>query len=137
MKIRVLLLIFLNFLQRANYLKILLWKLLLPKRSNSLVSVVHFIFIENRVQVSFLCFLRVFYVAQNSKQFIFPFFFTEREGGEEDAPKDEIEESKQLTLQELREKNAELRLVCEELTRELASALQERINLRAKLLLLT
>ncbi|XP_031830984.1 RALBP1 associated Eps domain containing isoform X3 [Nomia melanderi] len=60
-----------------------------------------------------------------------------REGGEEDAPKDEVEESKRLTLQELREKNAELRLVCEELTRELASALQERINLRAKLLLLT
>ncbi|XP_031830985.1 RALBP1 associated Eps domain containing isoform X4 [Nomia melanderi] len=57
--------------------------------------------------------------------------------GEEDAPKDEVEESKRLTLQELREKNAELRLVCEELTRELASALQERINLRAKLLLLT
>ncbi|XP_043259805.1 ralBP1-associated Eps domain-containing protein 1 isoform X1 [Colletes gigas] len=60
-----------------------------------------------------------------------------REGGEEDTPKDEVEESKKLTLQELREKNAELRLVCEELTRELASALQERINLRAKLLLLT
>ena len=60
-----------------------------------------------------------------------------REGGEEDTPKDEIVESKKLTLQELREKNAELRLVCEELTRELASALQERINLRAKLLLLT
>ncbi|XP_033341063.2 RALBP1 associated Eps domain containing isoform X3 [Megalopta genalis] len=60
-----------------------------------------------------------------------------REGGEEDAPKDEVEESKKLTLQELREKNTELRLVCEELTRELASALQERINLRAKLLLLT
>ncbi|XP_043592494.1 ralBP1-associated Eps domain-containing protein 1 isoform X2 [Bombus pyrosoma] len=57
--------------------------------------------------------------------------------GDEDAPKDELEESKKLTLQELREKNAELRLVCEELTRELASALQERINLRAKLLLLT
>lgn len=60
-----------------------------------------------------------------------------RDGTEEDAPKDELEESKKLTLQELREKNAELRLVCEELTRELASALQERINLRAKLLLLT
>ncbi|KAG7205523.1 hypothetical protein KM043_007502 [Ampulex compressa] len=60
-----------------------------------------------------------------------------REGGEEDGPKDELEEGKKLTLQELREKNAELRLVCEELTRELASALQERINLRAKLLLLT
>ncbi|XP_029040002.1 ralBP1-associated Eps domain-containing protein 1 isoform X1 [Osmia bicornis bicornis] len=60
-----------------------------------------------------------------------------RDGGEEDTPKDELEESKKLTLQELREKNAELRLVCEELTRELASALQERINLRAKLLLLT
>ncbi|XP_053980392.1 ralBP1-associated Eps domain-containing protein 2 isoform X2 [Hylaeus anthracinus] len=60
-----------------------------------------------------------------------------REGGEEDTPKDEVEESKKLTLQELREKNTELRLVCEELTRELASALQERINLRAKLLLLT
>ncbi|XP_017876580.1 ralBP1-associated Eps domain-containing protein 1 isoform X2 [Ceratina calcarata] len=60
-----------------------------------------------------------------------------RDGTEEDAPKDELEESKKLTLEELREKNAELRLVCEELTRELASALQERINLRAKLLLLT
>ncbi|XP_076247322.1 RALBP1 associated Eps domain containing isoform X2 [Calliopsis andreniformis] len=60
-----------------------------------------------------------------------------REGGEEDTPKDEVEESKKLTLQELREKNAELRLVCEELTRELASVLQERINLRARLLLLT
>ncbi|KZC08917.1 PREDICTED: ralBP1-associated Eps domain-containing protein 1 [Dufourea novaeangliae] len=60
-----------------------------------------------------------------------------REGGEEDTPKDEVEESKKLTLQELREKNAELRLVCEELTRELTNALQERINLRAKLLLLT
>jgi uncharacterized protein involved in exopolysaccharide biosynthesis len=60
---------------------------------------------------------------------------TERDGGEED--KDESEDGKKLTLQELREKNAELRLVCEELTRELASALQERINLRAKLLLLT
>ncbi|XP_012228947.1 ralBP1-associated Eps domain-containing protein 2 [Linepithema humile] len=59
-----------------------------------------------------------------------------RDGGEEDN-KDESEDGKQLTLQELREKNAELRLVCEELTRELASALQERINLRAKLLLLT
>lgn len=59
-----------------------------------------------------------------------------RNGGEEDN-KDESEDGKQLTLQELREKNAELRLVCEELTRELASALQERINLRAKLLLLT
>ncbi|CAL1679977.1 unnamed protein product [Lasius platythorax] len=58
-----------------------------------------------------------------------------RDGGEED--KDETEDGKKLTLQELREKNAELRLVCEELTRELASALQERINLRAKLLLLT
>ncbi|XP_029162046.1 ralBP1-associated Eps domain-containing protein 1 [Nylanderia fulva] len=58
-----------------------------------------------------------------------------RDGGEED--KDESEDGKKLTLQELREKNAELRLVCEELTRELASALQERINLRAKLLLLT
>lgn len=60
-----------------------------------------------------------------------------REGGKEDTPKDEVEESKKLTLQELREKNAELRLICEELTQELASALQERINLRAKLLLLT
>ncbi|XP_014481916.1 PREDICTED: ralBP1-associated Eps domain-containing protein 1 [Dinoponera quadriceps] len=59
-----------------------------------------------------------------------------RDGGEEDG-KDESEDEKKLTLQELREKNAELRLVCEELTRELASALQERINLRAKLLLLT
>lgn len=61
---------------------------------------------------------------------------SERDGGEEDS-KDESEDEKKLTLQELREKNAELRLVCEELTRELASALQERINLRAKLLLLT
>ncbi|XP_032662783.1 ralBP1-associated Eps domain-containing protein 1 isoform X1 [Odontomachus brunneus] len=59
-----------------------------------------------------------------------------RDGGEDDS-KDESEDEKKLTLQELREKNAELRLVCEELTRELASALQERINLRAKLLLLT
>lgn len=60
----------------------------------------------------------------------------ERDGGEEES-KNEAEDEKKLTLQELREKNAELRLVCEELTRELASALQERINLRAKLLLLT
>ncbi|OAD56273.1 RalBP1-associated Eps domain-containing protein 1 [Eufriesea mexicana] len=60
-----------------------------------------------------------------------------REGGDEDVLKDEVEESKKLTLQELREKNAELRLVCEELTRELASVLQERINLRARLLILT
>ncbi|XP_020300021.1 ralBP1-associated Eps domain-containing protein 1 isoform X1 [Pseudomyrmex gracilis] len=59
-----------------------------------------------------------------------------RDGGEEES-KDDSEDGKQLTLQELREKNAELRLVCEELTRELASALQERINLRAKLLLFT
>ncbi|XP_024885926.1 ralBP1-associated Eps domain-containing protein 1 [Temnothorax curvispinosus] len=59
-----------------------------------------------------------------------------RDGGEEES-KNEAEEEKKLTLQELREKNAELRLVCEELTRELASAFQERINLRAKLLLLT
>ncbi|KAL0126189.1 hypothetical protein PUN28_004962 [Cardiocondyla obscurior] len=55
----------------------------------------------------------------------------------EEEGKNETEDEKKLTLQELREKNAELRLVCEELTRELASALQERINLRAKLLLLT
>ncbi|XP_066600882.1 ralBP1-associated Eps domain-containing protein 1 isoform X2 [Prorops nasuta] len=61
----------------------------------------------------------------------------EREGGEDDTGKEENQEVKALTLQELREKNTELRLVCEELTRELASALQERINLRAKLLLLT
>ena len=61
-----------------------------------------------------------------------------RELGQEDSNKDETDEShKKLTLQELREKNAELRQVCEELTRELAGALQERINLRAKLLLLT
>lgn len=60
----------------------------------------------------------------------------ERELGEEDSAKDDPEDGKKLTLQELREKNAELRLVCEELTRELASALQERINLRAKLMLL-
>ncbi|KAL2729861.1 ralBP1-associated Eps domain-containing protein 1 [Vespula maculifrons] len=59
-----------------------------------------------------------------------------RELGEEDSAKDDPEDGKKLTLQELREKNAELRLVCEELTRELASALQERINLRAKLMLL-
>ncbi|XP_012274884.1 ralBP1-associated Eps domain-containing protein 2 [Orussus abietinus] len=56
--------------------------------------------------------------------------------GEDDTGKEEAEEER-LTLQELREKNAELRLVCEELTRELATALQERINLRAKLMLLT
>ncbi|XP_033231061.1 ralBP1-associated Eps domain-containing protein 1 isoform X2 [Belonocnema kinseyi] len=60
-----------------------------------------------------------------------------REGGQEEAGKDETEDSNNLTLQELREKNAELRQVCEELTKELAGALQERINLRAKLLLLT
>lgn len=48
-----------------------------------------------------------------------------------------MDDGKRVTLQELREKNAELRLVCEELTRELAGALQERINLRAKLLLIT
>lgn len=62
---------------------------------------------------------------------------SEREGGQEEAGKDETEDSNNLTLQELREKNAELRQVCEELTKELAGALQERINLRAKLLLLT
>ncbi|XP_031780761.1 ralBP1-associated Eps domain-containing protein 2 isoform X1 [Nasonia vitripennis] len=61
-----------------------------------------------------------------------------RGSGQEEMTKDETDEiSKKLTLQELREKNAELRQVCEELTRELAGALQERINLRAKLLLLT
>ncbi|XP_063990256.1 ralBP1-associated Eps domain-containing protein 1 isoform X1 [Diachasmimorpha longicaudata] len=57
--------------------------------------------------------------------------------GEDESGKDDTDSSKQLTLEELREKNAELRSVCEELTRELASALQERINLRAKLLLIT
>lgn len=62
---------------------------------------------------------------------------SEREAGQEDAAKDDVEDSKNLTLQELRERNAELRQVCEELTKELAGALQERINLRAKLLLLT
>ncbi|XP_014299733.1 ralBP1-associated Eps domain-containing protein 1 isoform X2 [Microplitis demolitor] len=56
--------------------------------------------------------------------------------GEEEG-KDDTDDSKSLTLEELREKNSELRLVCEELTRELAGALQERINLRAKLLLIT
>ncbi|XP_014230277.1 ralBP1-associated Eps domain-containing protein 1 isoform X2 [Trichogramma pretiosum] len=61
-----------------------------------------------------------------------------RGSGQDDASKDENDgdNSKRLTLQELREKNTELRQVCEELTRELAGALQERINLRAKLLLL-
>ncbi|XP_011314705.1 ralBP1-associated Eps domain-containing protein 2 isoform X3 [Fopius arisanus] len=62
---------------------------------------------------------------------------TERGEGEDETGKDDTDSSKQLTLEELREKNAELRSVCEELTRELASALQERINLRAKLLLIT
>ncbi|XP_043270994.1 ralBP1-associated Eps domain-containing protein 1 isoform X2 [Venturia canescens] len=57
--------------------------------------------------------------------------------GEDETVKDEAEEERTLTLQELRDKNSELRLVCEELTRELAGALQERINLRAKLLLIT
>ncbi|XP_015609171.1 ralBP1-associated Eps domain-containing protein 1 isoform X2 [Cephus cinctus] len=61
----------------------------------------------------------------------------ERDGNDDDAGKDDPEDPRRLNLQELRERNAELRLVCEELTRELASALQERINLRAKLLLLT
>ncbi|XP_011314706.1 ralBP1-associated Eps domain-containing protein 1 isoform X4 [Fopius arisanus] len=61
----------------------------------------------------------------------------ERGEGEDETGKDDTDSSKQLTLEELREKNAELRSVCEELTRELASALQERINLRAKLLLIT
>ncbi|XP_014215337.1 ralBP1-associated Eps domain-containing protein 1 isoform X2 [Copidosoma floridanum] len=57
---------------------------------------------------------------------------------QDESAKDETDGNiKALTLQELREKNAELRQVCEELTRELAGALQERINLRAKLLLLT
>ncbi|KAJ8672589.1 hypothetical protein QAD02_003848 [Eretmocerus hayati] len=63
---------------------------------------------------------------------------TKKDNGHEEAAKDETDDgNKSLTLQELREKNAELRQVCEELTRELAGALQERINLRAKLLLLT
>lgn len=67
-----------------------------------------------------------------------PLSFEGRGSGQEEMAKDETDESsKKLTLQELREKNAELRQVCEELTRELAGALQERINLRAKLLLLT
>ncbi|KAK0179095.1 hypothetical protein PV327_007918 [Microctonus hyperodae] len=57
--------------------------------------------------------------------------------GDDDNGKDDTDDGKKLTLQELREKNAELRLICEELTRELAGALQERINLRAKLLLIT
>lgn len=61
----------------------------------------------------------------------------ERGDGEDETGKDDTDSSRQLTLEELREKNAELRSVCEELTRELASALQERINLRAKLLLIT
>lgn len=56
--------------------------------------------------------------------------------GQDDISQEDIEEGKKMSLQELREKNAELRQVCEELTKELASALQERINLRAKLLLL-
>ncbi|XP_043473535.1 ralBP1-associated Eps domain-containing protein 1 isoform X2 [Leptopilina heterotoma] len=62
---------------------------------------------------------------------------SEREAGQHDAAIEDPEDSKNLTLQELRERNAELRQVCEELTKELAGALQERINLRAKLLLLT
>ncbi|KAH0566984.1 ralBP1-associated Eps domain-containing protein 1 isoform X2 [Cotesia glomerata] len=60
-----------------------------------------------------------------------------KRGEGEEEGKDDTDDSKSLTLEELREKNAELRLVCEELTRELAGALQERINLRAKLLLIT
>lgn len=63
--------------------------------------------------------------------------FTGRDSQEESAKDETDESSRKLTLQELREKNAELRQVCEELTKELAGALQERINLRAKLLLLT
>ncbi|XP_058794516.1 ralBP1-associated Eps domain-containing protein 1 [Phymastichus coffea] len=59
-----------------------------------------------------------------------------RESGQDDTKDEPDDTGKKLTLQELREKNAELRQVCEELTRELAGALQERINLRAKLLLL-
>ncbi|XP_051156121.1 ralBP1-associated Eps domain-containing protein 1 isoform X2 [Leptopilina boulardi] len=62
---------------------------------------------------------------------------SEREAGQHDAAIDDAEDSNNLSLQELRERNAELRQVCEELTKELAGALQERINLRAKLLLLT
>lgn len=64
-------------------------------------------------------------------------FLFDPEPGEAEDEKDEAEEERPLTLQELREKNSELRQVCEELTRELAGALQERINLRAKLLLIT
>lgn len=58
----------------------------------------------------------------------------EREGADEDGSREEGSEEIRLTLQELRDKNAELKLVCEELTVELAAALQEKINLRAKLL---
>ncbi|XP_046603051.1 ralBP1-associated Eps domain-containing protein 2 isoform X1 [Neodiprion virginianus] len=57
-----------------------------------------------------------------------------REGVEDDGTREEGSEETRLTLQELREKNAELKLVCEELTVELAAVLQEKINLRAKLL---
>ncbi|XP_011500460.1 PREDICTED: ralBP1-associated Eps domain-containing protein 2 [Ceratosolen solmsi marchali] len=60
-----------------------------------------------------------------------------RGNGMEGPAKDETDDSgKNLTLQELREKNAELRQVCEELTRELAAAVQERIHLKAQFLLL-
>lgn len=68
---------------------------------------------------------------------LFLCLFAERGEGDDDNGKDDTDDGKKLTLQELREKNAELRLICEELTRELAGALQERINLRAKLLLIT
>ncbi|XP_046746853.1 ralBP1-associated Eps domain-containing protein 2 isoform X2 [Diprion similis] len=57
-----------------------------------------------------------------------------REGVEADGTREDGSEETRLTLQELREKNAELKLVCEELTVELAAVLQEKINLRAKLL---
>lgn len=58
-------------------------------------------------------------------------------GDDDDTKKIEADDERPMTLEELRDKNSELRLVCEELTRELAGALQERINLRAKLLLIT
>lgn len=64
-------------------------------------------------------------------------FFCLEPGDDDDSKKNEADEERPMTLEELRDKNSELRLVCEELTRELAGALQERINLRAKLLLIT
>lgn len=58
----------------------------------------------------------------------------ERDGAEEDGSREDGAEEPRLTLQELKDKNAELKLVCEELTVELAAVLQDKINLRAKLL---